>query len=217
MRLLLTSAGITNDSIEKALEELAARPLCELKMAFIPTAANVEEGGKEWLARNLMEFEKLGFLKTDILDISILSKNVLEEKLKDVDILIFGGGDTAYLNDWVIKSELKDLLPEMLKTKVYVGISAGSIITCDKIDIEESEEFFQEKIGADQNIGGLGMVEFYVIPHFNAEYFPNINSENIKRLTENYPNPIYDIDDQTANKLTDAEIEVVSEGEWEKY
>jgi len=216
MRLLLTSAGITNDSIKKALEELVEKPLSELKMAFIPTAANVEEGDKEWLIRNLSEFNSLGFNEIDIVDISALKKEVIENRLKDVDVLVFGGGNTSYLNYWVAKSELKDLLPVMLENKVYVGISAGSMIASTKMNLGESKDIYYGD-GKTVNSRGLGFVDFYIRPHFGSIDFSHVKSENIKKLAKDHPSPIYAIDDQTAVKFIDGKVEVVSEGKWKKF
>lgn len=217
MKLLLTSAGITNNSIKNALRELTEKPFNELKMAFIPTAANVEEGSKDWLIDNLVEFKNLKFSHIDIIDISALPRKNWERRLLKADILVFSGGINSYLNYWLTKSGLRELLPEMLKTKVYVGISAGSMIASKKIALGEFKEPY---FGVDnQEIGmkGLGLVEFYFRPHFNSPDFPKIRSENIKKLAENYPDPIYAVDDQTAIKVVDGKIEVVSEGEWEKF
>lgn len=41
MKLLLTSAGITNDSIAKSLLDMVGKDVKDIKVAFIPTAANV--------------------------------------------------------------------------------------------------------------------------------------------------------------------------------
>lgn len=47
MRLLLTSAGITNRLIANALVSMVGKDARDIKVAFIPTAANVEEGDKQ--------------------------------------------------------------------------------------------------------------------------------------------------------------------------
>ena len=72
MKLLLTSAGLTNKSLENLVSKLAKAPI---KMAFIPTAANVEDGNKDWLIRNFNEFLKLG--EVDVADISALPKSMV--------------------------------------------------------------------------------------------------------------------------------------------
>ena len=56
MKLLLTSAGFTNNKIAQGLIDLVQKPFSELKLAFIPTAANVEPGGKEWFCDYDAEF-----------------------------------------------------------------------------------------------------------------------------------------------------------------
>ena len=49
------------------------------------------------------------------------------------------------LNEWVNKSGLIEILPELLKTKVYVGISAGMIPSSGLI-IKHYSRFIQKKI-----------------------------------------------------------------------
>ncbi|MCG2808784.1 MAG: hypothetical protein L6275_00345 [Candidatus Portnoybacteria bacterium] len=62
MKLLLTSAGITNKSIAQAVLDLTNLPAEKIKLAFIPTAANVEEGDKDWLIDDLIHFKEQGSL-----------------------------------------------------------------------------------------------------------------------------------------------------------
>ncbi len=217
MKLLLTSTGITNESIKKALEELVEKPLGELKIAFIPTAANVEKGGKEWLIKNFNEFKNLGFKEIDVVEIAVLSEDVLKERLENVDVLVFGGGNNSYLNYWLTKSGLKEMLPEMLKSKVWVGISAGSMVTSKKIELGEFDEKYFGVDDKESGLKGLGLTDFYVSPHFNSPNFPKLRTTRLEEASKDYPDPVYAIDDQTAIKVVDGEIEVISEGEWEKF
>ena len=82
MKLLLTSAGLTNQTIVKALDELVGKPLDQLKIAFIPTAANLEEGDKGWLIDDLRRLSFLKFKEIDIVDISALPKEIWLKRLK---------------------------------------------------------------------------------------------------------------------------------------
>src|SRR5687768_16453417 len=122
MKLLLTSGGITNPSIAKAFRDLLAKPFDESKIAFIPTASNAEVGDKSWLINDLKNIQALGFKEIDIVDISALPREVWLPRLEVADVLLFSGGNTFYLMNWIKKSGLKELLPKMLETKVYVGI-----------------------------------------------------------------------------------------------
>ena len=52
----------------------------KMRIAFISTAANLEDGGKEWLMENFNECRKLGTF--DIVDISSVPRWVLMERPK---------------------------------------------------------------------------------------------------------------------------------------
>ena len=121
MKLLLTSGGITNKSIEKGLSELVEKPFSKLHLTFIPTAANIEKGDKSWLVEDVYNFKKLGFASFDIIDISAVSKSIWLPSFNKADILIFGGGNVYHLLKWIKKSGLENILPELLKTKVLLA------------------------------------------------------------------------------------------------
>lgn len=120
MKLLLTSSGKTNKSIGKALLDLLGKPFEKTNLTFIPTAANVEQGDKMWLVDDMNNFRKMNFASFDIVDISAVSKDIWFPSFNKADVLVFGGGDTYYLLSWIKKSGLEKILPELLKTKVYV-------------------------------------------------------------------------------------------------
>ncbi len=217
MKLLLTSAGIANKSIANALLELAERPFSQLNLAFIPTAANVEKGDKSWLIDDLNSLKNLGFQQIDIVDISALPKDVWLPRLKEADILHFGGGNTFHLMHWVEKSGLREVLPELLENKIYVGTSAGSMIACRSLDLSTSERLYDEKVIKDAKDEGLGYVDFLVRPHLNSPYFPNINLDTLGKFAEEFAEIFYALDDNSAIKVVDGNIEVVSEGIWKKF
>ena len=70
MKLLLTSSGNTNKSIENSLLELLGKPFNKTNLVFIPTAANVEEDTSGWLETDINNFKKLGFNDFDVIDIT---------------------------------------------------------------------------------------------------------------------------------------------------
>ena len=76
---MLTSAGIKNDSIAKALEELVGKTANGVRIAFIPTAANVEEGDKGWLIEDLVNIYKLKLKSLNI----VLSSSIKSIKPSD--------------------------------------------------------------------------------------------------------------------------------------
>ncbi len=217
MKLLLTSAGITNNTIKEALAKLCDKKFSECTAIFVPTAANVEIGDKGWLVDNFREFQDLGLKEFDIVDISALAKEDIFSRFKAADILAFGGGNTFHLIHWLEKLDMKKEMHELLKTKVYFGISAGSMVATDNLILSDSNRLYAEYAGPVDRIDGLGLVDFYIRPHFNSLHFPDVNDENIKDIAKGFKEPIYAIDDDTGIVVKDGEIEIVSEGKWEKY
>ena len=53
MKLLITSAGIKNKTIAKAVLDLAGKKAEEISVAFIPTAMNPTGNDKTWFIDNL--------------------------------------------------------------------------------------------------------------------------------------------------------------------
>ncbi len=217
MKLLLTSAGFTNMAIINALLSLVEKPLDELKLAFIPTAANVEEDDKGWLIDDMMNIKKLGLLSIDIVDISALSKEIVQKRLTAANIFVFGGGNTFHLMHWIEKSGLKDSLAELIKTRVYVGISAGSMVATKSLVLSDSKMLYSEHTGGVDSMEGLGFVDFHIRPHLNSLFFPNVTVEKVGEIAQTVQESIYAIDDDTAIKVVDGAIQVVSEGKWKKY
>ncbi len=209
MKLMLTSSGITNPSLAKALKTLVKE---DLKIAFIPTAANNKGGDKDWLINDLANCRKIG--EVDIVDISALKKNDWLSRLKWANVIFLGGGDTVYLMDWIVKSGLVEELPSLLKTRVYAGISAGSIVLNKKLSA--SREFLYGDETKDSP-KGLGYVDFYVRPHLNSAHYPKLRDEFLKELAPKFDGDLYALDDNSAIILNEGKIEVVSEGKWIKY
>ena len=216
MKLLLTSAGITNNTIKEALATLCNKKFSECTAIFVPTAANAEAGDKGWLIDNFREFQNLGLKELDIVDISALCREDILVRFKSADILVFGGGNTFHLMHWLEKG-LKEEMQELLNTRVYFGISAGSMVSTSNLILSDSNRLYSEYTGPVDRIDGLGLVDFHIRPHFNSPHFPDVNSGNLKKIAKNFKEPIYAIDDNTAIMVKDGNIKIVSEGKWEKF
>ena len=216
MKLLLTSAGLTNETIVTAIKDLVERPFEELSVAFIPTAANVEEGDKSWLVEDMVNVEKLKWNSFDVVDFSALPQSLWEKRLSSVDVLVFGGGSSYYLIETFETSGLKEVFEKIMSGKVYVGISAGSMIATKDVQVGWDRDFYGIESPEDTE-KGLGLVDFHIMPHLNLSAFPKVTRENIEMLSKKVEGPIYAIDNDTAIVVTDDNISVVSEGEWEKF
>lgn len=217
MKLLLTSAGLSNKSISDALLDLAGKSFSRLKLAFVPTAANVEAGDKGWFISDLVNCQKLGFAQIDIVDISAIPEDMWRPRLEEADILFFEGGNDYHLLHWLFESGLKKMLPEMLKTKIYVGASAGSMVAAKKVFLTHSQKLYYDDAERRGDDDGLGFIDFQIRPHFNSPDFPKARAGYLEEMAKEITEPIYALDDDSALKVVDGKIEVVSEGTWKKF
>jgi dipeptidase E len=106
---------------------------------------------------------------------------------------------------------LADLLPS-LRESVWVGLSAGSLVMTPRI----GEDF----VGWKPPGGGdsaLGIVDFSIFPHLDHEDLPDNSMADAEKWAASMSVPGYAIDDQTAIKVTDGTVEVISEGHWKLF
>ena len=219
MKLLLTSAGISNQSIRNALVDLLEKPIAEARALFIPTAIYAIPNGSD-IARNVIcgalgdPFCELGWKSLGILELTALpsiKQALWEPTLRETDALLVGGGDCQYLCHWMKQSGISDLLQSLLSKTVYVGLSAGSMIMT-----RYGTTFHNHTLPA-ETPKSLGIVNFALHPHLDHEWFPENSLSSLQKLAATLPVPSYAIDDQTAIKVTDGNIEVVSEGRWKLF
>ncbi len=216
MKLLLTSGGISNKSIELALEDLAGKPLKKLNVAFIPTASHWESGDKSWLIGDLVICQRI-FKSVDIVDIAVLPQEKWKDRLSDADVIFIEGGNTGFLSYWMYKSEFNIYLDKILSQKIYVGVSAGSMIIGKNILLDYSELLYGEVTEKWMNERSIPILNFSIIPHYKSNYFVNINDFNLQKIIKETGEVIYALDDNSAIKVEDEKIEVISEGEWKKF
>lgn len=216
MKLLLTSSGFTNQSIENAFRELVGKSLSETLVAFIPTASNIVDGDKWWVVTDFIALHNLG-CKVDIVDISALPKDIFMSRLGKADVILVQGGDTFYLMDTIHESGCYEDFKQILLSKVYVGVSAGSAICAKDCALKASQEMYGEVPERKNDIQGLNLVPFYIFPHYGSkEWFPKVTKSNTETLAKMYSVPIYLIDDNSAILINEKEFKVISEGLWEK-
>lgn len=217
MKLLLTSNGLSNQAIANALFELVGKKPADTSLVFIPTAANPVIGDKDWFINDLMNLQKQDFKSIDIADISALDRTIWLEKMNAADVIFFEGGDNYYLMEWVNKSGLVDIIPELLKIKVYVGLSAGSMIAGKDLNLSSSQLIYGDDLDRTEDLDGLKLVDFYFFPHLNSSSFPHVRKEFLADFAKHYSGKIYAMDDQSALKIVDGKLEVISEGEWLEF
>ena len=229
MKFLLTSGGITNDSIRNALVDLLGKPIAESSALYIPTALYANPNGPAMAARlirgetNTAPFPDgfislcdVGWKSLGVLELTALP-SIDEERwlplVQETDALLVEGGDPLYLCYWMRQSGLADLLPKLGRETVYVGLSAGSMVLAPSI----GEDFVDWKppTGGDST---LGLVDFAMFPHLdNPSLLPGNSLANAEKWAAGMPVPSYLMDDQTAIKVIDGVVEVISEGHWKRF
>lgn len=219
MKLLLTSAGISNPSIRKALVDLLGKPIKESTALFIPTAIyaipNGGEIGRKVICGSLGDpFCDLGWKSLGILELTALpsmKKELWENMLQQTDALLVGGGDCQYLCYWMQQSGLAGMLPLLLEKTVYVGLSAGSMI------MTSYGTTYGHHLLPPESDKCLSILNFAIHPHLDHEQFPKNSLANIEKLAMTLSVPSYAIDDDTAIRVVDDKIEIISEGKWKLF
>ncbi len=211
MKLFLTSGGLTTETLRMAFRAmLPSNP----RVVFVPTAAKLCEDAS-WLKDDI-ENVRLSGATVELVDISTASRGEWFGAIEAADSICFGGGNTYFLLDWVRRCGLESELSDLLHDRVYMGISAGSMIAGPSIE-SNSPIFPEEEEGKLENLTGLSLVSFAVVPHLNSQSFPNARSENIQQFARGVSYPIYALDDRSAIEFIDGRMRVVSTGEYKAY
>lgn len=237
MKLLLTSNGITNQSIHRALVALLGKPIAEANALFIATGMYPYPGGTRyaWQAiagKSHHPFPEMGWKSFGNLELSVLpsiDRDVWLPAVESADAILVWGGDPLFLAHWMCVSGLANV---MAPHTVYVGTSAGSMVASTTIGETytdprraRGEPLSSELIvlpdGAIARTfvtaRGMGWVDFSIIPHFGAEHHPDASPANAEVWAAKIARPTYAIDDATALSVTDGKVEVVTEGVWKLF
>ena len=221
MRLLLTAAGVANPTIHNSLTGMLTKPIDECTALCIPTALyghpEVGPGVNPWgfvSGNEECQMTQLGWKSVGLLELTALP-SIDEERWKplvcETDVLLAAGGDSLYLTHWMRESGLADMLPEMTDT-VWVGLSGGSMAMTPRIG-----KWFmgwQPPSGDDR---ALGFVDFAIYPHLDNPGLPYNTMANAEKWAATLDCPAYAIDDETAIRVVDDEIDIASEGKWRRF
>ncbi len=230
-KLLLTSSGISNDSLQKALVDLLGKPISESSALFVPTAIyaypeGIKNGWQVLKSQGELGWKALGILELTALP--SLPKELWLSQVTEVDAILVGGGNKFYLSYWMEKSGLFETLPELIEQgKIYVGMSAGSMMVTPALNFNQDyfqktgiyydDEFNEKMPSSTGSAKTLGLVDFVIRPHLGANYFPQAALENVEKWAAKTNYPLYALDDQSALKIIDGKIEVISRGKWKLF
>jgi dipeptidase E len=221
LKLLLTSAGIANPSIQDALVDLLGKPIAEANALCVPTGVQPFPGGPSHVYKFITGAApspmcELGWKSLGVLELTALPSIRREywvPAVEEADALLVWGGSPRYLCYWMRHSGLADLLPSLRPETVYVGTSGGAMVATPDFGGERYDD--SELLTAEDR--ALGLVDFSVFPHLERDDMPDTTLANVERWAAGIPVPAYAIDDETAITVVDGAVEVVSEGHWKLF
>jgi len=220
MKFLLTSAGISNPSIHDALVELLGKPIDQATALCIPTGIYPFPNGAEGAYRFIRgiaqsPLTELGWKSLGVLELTALPSIKESDWIPAVqatDALLVWGGEPLYLGYWMRHSGLARVLSTLSDEKVYVGVSGGSMVVAPNFGIPY--DGVNPPVGSEE---GLGLVDVAVIGHLDNPEMPDHSLAGLTEWAAGVPGPAYGIDDQTALKVVDGTVEVISEGHWKLF
>ena len=156
---------------------------------------------------------ELGWKTVGVLELTALpslDRDRWVPMVDDADVLLVNGGDVLYLCHWLRQSGLADLLPSLRAT--YVGLSAGSLVMSPSV----AEDFvhWRPPTGGNET---LGFVDFAMFPHLDHPALPENTMADAEKWAAGLSVPGYAMDDDTAIKVVDGAVDVVSEGHWKRF
>lgn len=177
--LFLTSSFV---DVAEYLEPFVGEKLNGKTITFIPTASIPEEY-KGYVENDRKAFEKIGLIVNE-LDISKLHEDKIKDAVERNGFIYISGGNTFYL-----LQELKNtgtdkiILDEIQKGKLYIGASAGSVITAKNIEYIEKMD---DKTKAEKlnDFNALNIVDFYTLPHHTNQPFKNAVEEILNEYAD---------------------------------
>lgn len=206
MKLLLCSEGFNTEELVKKCEELVGKPRKNINIAVINEAYAVEhDNNLRWVVNNLSLVEKNFGGKLELVNLLALSLEDVKKRIELHDVIFVVGGHIDYLMSVFKKTGFDEILPNLLKTKVYVGSSAGSMVMGERL----SEEAYKSLYGQRGTYGTtkyLELVDFAFIPHLDPSKRPGRKGQLIE-AAKKHKGKIYGLNDDSAvvvdnNKLS---------------
>lgn len=169
-------------------------------VTYIPTAG-IAEDVEGMVEEETSTLESLG-MTVDVLEVSSASYDSIVNSLTKNDIIFVGGGNTFFLLQELRRSGADQILiREVEKGKLYIGESAGSIISCPDIGYCADMDS-PEKAPDLSDYAGLNLVDFYIVPHIgNTEM-----GEAAEKAVEKYSSEL------ELKAITDEQVILVEEG-----
>ncbi|MDF7672666.1 Type 1 glutamine amidotransferase-like domain-containing protein [Lactobacillus sp. ESL0701] len=136
------------------------------RVAYIPTASNVERGHQKMVrSETKLLVNHLG-MQVNVLDVAAASTAAIKTSLQAADVIYLSGGNTFYLLQELRRTGANQLLVnEVNAGKLYIGESAGAAIAAPDIGYLSLMDSTRKAPDL-PNYQALKLVDFYVLPHY---------------------------------------------------
>ena len=166
--------------VASILSESVSVPLRGKTVAFIPTAS-IHEAYTQYVEEARVAFDSLGIIVRE-LEITQCSKNEIEEVLTSCDCIYVSGGNTFFLLQELRKTGANRYITEQVeKGKLYIGESAGAMILAPNIEYAKDMDDHLALTPGFTDFGGLGIVSFYPVVHFDSFPFEKAAREVVNK------------------------------------
>ena len=201
--LLVSMLSNTAALVSKAIPELKGKTV-----TYIPTAgiAEMPDGDiSDMTADETKTLQSLG-LTVDVLEVSSAAEAEIDQKLTENDVIYIGGGNTFFLLQELRRSGAdKILIREVNSGKPYIGESAGAVIACPDIGYCSGMDD-PDKAPELNDYTGLGLVDFYIVPHLGSEILGAGVGETVEKYSGSLDLKV--ITDDQMILVTDHEITI---------
>lgn len=197
MKLILCSEGFSTKEIVLQCEKFVGKPRSKINIAVINEAYAVEhDDNLRWVLNNLTSVKDNFGGKLELINLLALGSDLVRERIKQHDVIFMVGGHTDYLMTVFEKSGFDKLLPELLKTKVYVGSSAGSMVIGKRLTKKAYEKLYENRntYGITQF---LGLVDIAIMPHLDSPHFPD-RKKRLSEVARLHSGVVYGLNDDAA-------------------
>ncbi|HLC81065.1 MAG TPA: Type 1 glutamine amidotransferase-like domain-containing protein [Candidatus Nanoarchaeia archaeon] len=202
MKLLLTSAGFENAKIGRKFVELVGKPASEIRVVFIPTASRTKEESR-YADEARKEILNTGVRGENIKTLN-LDHHISYPEIKDFDAIYVCGGNTFFLLHQARKTGFDKIIKQFLNDgKLYVGVSAGSILVCPTTEL--AVPYDKNDLGI-SDFTGLNLVDVVIAPHYSDK---GKDKEIIKKYGKRLAYEIIALTDQQAYLVLGQNAEII--------
>ena len=219
MSMLLTSDGVLHGPAHDALLDLLGKPISESRTVVVLDGMLPFAGDKGGMLDHVQQYRALGWAECDVLTLSSGPASGIEARLRAADVVFCYGGTNHWLAHSWRATGLAPVLRELLDEKVYVGMSAGSMIfsTLHSAAVEALDDQPEvEMLELESVAPALPLFDWFLFAHLGADYFPETTDEWAQQTARRLGGEAWFLSDGSALLLRDsaADPEIVSEGHW---